>query len=108
MVEIKATEQEISVLLEEKRDYYSTVGCCLTCSSRHTGCLCFNCKCKICKWYETYKGLNKGGNCAYVGQNTEIETVKTPKNICPECGKEMMIINNNFKCFKCGVAVENE
>jgi len=33
-----------------------------------------------------------------------------PKNCCPECQREMEQINgkfNCFKCFKCGIEVEN-
>lgn len=30
-----------------------------------------------------------------------------PKGVCPECGKEMVVLKDKFKCFKCGIEVEN-
>jgi hypothetical protein len=35
----------------EMLDYYGEVGCCLTCSNKYEGCLCFECKCTQCSHY---------------------------------------------------------
>jgi hypothetical protein len=29
-------------------------GCCLKCKEKHDGCLCYDCRCKHCKWYFPY------------------------------------------------------
>ena len=35
-------------------DYYALddLGCCLICPDAYDGCLCYNCKCKKCDWYD--------------------------------------------------------
>jgi hypothetical protein len=39
---------------EGSPDYYELkTGCCLHCPKAHPGCLCYNCKCKSCYWYES-------------------------------------------------------
>ena len=34
-------------------DYYGKDGCCLTCPTAYIGCLCFNCKCRKCAYYDS-------------------------------------------------------
>ena len=45
------------------RDYYGEDGCCLTCEDSYDGCLCFDCKCKKCEWYEA--DTDYSGHCEY-------------------------------------------
>lgn len=47
--------------MQEGRTDYSEkeIGCCLNCEKSHPGCLCYECKCKKCYWYD-YIGLNTG------------------------------------------------
>jgi hypothetical protein len=44
-------------------DYYDETGynegCCLKCDNAHPGCLCYDCKCKKCYWYQAI-GDGKG------------------------------------------------
>lgn len=62
------------------KDQYGTSGCCLTCRKQADGCLCFNCKCRKCDWYEIrihgwdldlydYKDYKKCQWRVYVGNN---------------------------------------
>lgn len=44
--------KEIPNIFHQKKDeYYGEFGCCLTCPKAHTGCLCYNCKCRKCLHY---------------------------------------------------------
>lgn len=42
-----------------KTDYYDKKGCCLVCNEAKEGCLCYECKCRNCYWYE-YDSHDKG------------------------------------------------
>jgi hypothetical protein len=42
-------------------DFYGDIGCCLTCEDAHDDCLCFDCKCTQCDYYE---GFNGDGYCS--------------------------------------------
>lgn len=37
-------------------------GCCLLCPDSKPGCLCYDCKCTKCYWYEK---TEDGGHCAH-------------------------------------------
>ena len=56
-------KMETRVFIEDRGDYYSCEGCCLVCSKQAAGCLCFECKCRKCIWYEE-KDVG-GGHCSY-------------------------------------------
>ena len=34
------------------KNRYSLKGCCVTCKKKHPGCLCYECRCTKCDWYE--------------------------------------------------------
>uniref|UniRef100_A0A6H1ZYD9 Uncharacterized protein n=1 Tax=viral metagenome TaxID=1070528 RepID=A0A6H1ZYD9_9ZZZZ len=55
-------------------DYYQDEGCCLTCEDAEPGCLCFNCKCTKCVYY------NEGGFCN-IAESSRIEAKKRRKSI---------------------------
>jgi len=35
-------------------------GCCLLCEDAEPGCICYDCKCKKCYWYEYFSYSNEG------------------------------------------------
>ena len=47
-----------------RADYYGKPGCCLTCSKTHKGCLCFDCRCTHCIYYER-SIFRANGECRY-------------------------------------------
>jgi len=40
-------------VIENRMVYYGEDGCCLTCPNAHLGCLCFNCRCRVCAHYDS-------------------------------------------------------
>jgi len=65
-------------------------GCCLYCSKSSPGCLCFDCKCRKCYWY------NNEGWC----EKTEILKKEAKKRFIEEIKRKEEIKNNNWKEFK--------
>jgi len=35
-----------------RNNYYKKKGCCLSCPKSHKGCICYDCKCASCIWYD--------------------------------------------------------
>ncbi len=49
---------------EWAHDYSGEEGCCLSCSEKEEGCLCFDCKCTNCLWYASpQQCMDEKGHC---------------------------------------------
>jgi len=83
----------------DKCDWYDEThqsyesGCCLICDSAEEGCLCFNCKCRKCFWYERDDYEDKG--------YCEKRTYNPPtKNTCVNCNHAIFPIVKNINIKK--------
>lgn len=57
--------QRLAELSENCEDYFNTIHCCVTCKKpeKKQGCLCFDCRCRHCDWYEIkVAGFDKDWN----------------------------------------------
>ncbi len=67
-----------------EEDYYAETeyneGCCLKCSDKEEGCLCYFCKCTKCYWYITPEEYNfekgKCGKVSHLKQQKKEEWIK--------------------------------
>lgn len=50
------------------KDYFGEKGCCLTCPDQKPKCLCYDCRCIKCEWYEFFECVRKG-KCSYPLRN---------------------------------------
>ena len=120
-------------MVQEWNEDFSTLevgeGCCLNCSDAHTGCLCYECKCKQCYWYsspEQYNGMQ--GHCdktdllkekrkEEIKYQYEIEAKEKAERmkkleqennvVLIEMQKEKRI-PNYYSCQKCGKEIVNQ
>jgi len=92
-------------------DYYGEEGCCLTCEEQEEDCLCFNCKCRKCEWYEPLYGADWGektGECTYprkppVGYvlmtDDPKEVVKIKPYLSPDKFKRVVELLKEFRFY---------
>ena len=85
--------------MEDDEDYYGEEGCCLTCPTENQrenimddegNCLCFECKCTKCFWYEpNFEWEEEGGKCTY--REPEEKHVECVVNIKHQTKKAFLI-----------------
>jgi len=104
-----------------KIDYYSVLsigdGCCLKCYESYPGCLCYDCKCKKCYWYN--KLYDGSGECEKKYELIRERKIKRAKdrllkikidNLLYEKKKDYyknQETDNIYTCQKCGFEINS-